>query len=137
MADDSGLCVAALNGAPGVHSARYAGPGASDDDNLRKLLDDLESVGPDRRQAEFHCVIVALAAPSDPAPMIAAGRWAGTIAPAPRGENGFGYDPVFVDLELGVTAAELDPETKNAISHRSRACRALKHQLGFEAPSTV
>ncbi len=129
IADDSGLCVAALSGAPGVRSARYAGPEASDSDNVEKLLRELESVDQENRQAEFHCVIVALAAPEDPAPMIATGSWPGWISDSPRGRHGFGYDPVFFDAELGLTAAELPPETKNSVSHRGRACRELKRLL--------
>ncbi len=129
IADDSGLCVAALSGAPGVRSARYAGPEASDSDNVEKLLRELESVDQENRRAEFHCVIVALAAPDDPAPIIATGNWPGRISDSPRGRHGFGYDPVFFDAELGLTAAELAPETKNSVSHRGRACRELKRLL--------
>lgn len=130
MADDSGLCVAALDGAPGVCSARYAGPDASDRDNLEKLLRSLTGIEADRRQAAFYCVIVALNAPDDPAPIIATGRWPGSIALAASGTNGFGYDPVFFDPAAGVTAAELSPEQKNAVSHRNRACRELRRLLG-------
>jgi XTP/dITP diphosphohydrolase len=131
IADDSGLCVAALDGGPGVHSARFAGADASDRENLDKLLTDLAGVEPDRRQAAFHCVIVAVRAPDDPAPCIASGRWPGMIATAPRGTHGFGYDPVFLDPESGLTAAELAPDRKNAASHRNRACQELKRLLGF------
>jgi len=131
MADDSGLCVAALNGAPGVRSARYAGAGASDRDNLDRLLVDLAGVEPDQRQAAFHCVIVALEAPEDPAPVIASGQWPGQITSVPSGAHGFGYDPVFFDPALGMTSAELSPERKNAVSHRSRACLELKRLLNF------
>lgn len=129
IADDSGICVAALNGAPGVRSARFAGAGASDRDNVELLLDRLGDVPDDRRQAFFHCVVVALDGPDDPAPLIASGRWHGRIAHAPSGANGFGYDPVFIDSRLGMTAAELDPETKNRLSHRGQACRALLEML--------
>lgn len=131
IADDSGLCVAALGGAPGVRSARYAGPGASDRDNLERLLEALDGVEPERRDAAFHCVIVALLAPDDPVPIIGSGRWHGSIATEPRGSGGFGYDPVFYDPRLGMTAAELSPETKNAVSHRARARAGLKRLLGF------
>jgi XTP/dITP diphosphohydrolase len=117
IADDSGICVAALDGAPGVRSARFAG--------VELLLDRLGDVPDDRRQAFFHCVIVALDGPDDPAPLVASGRWHGRIALAPSGANGFGYDPVFIDPGLEMTAAELDPETKNRVSHRGQACRAL------------
>lgn len=129
IADDSGLCVAALDGAPGVRSARYAGPEASDSDNVEKLLRELEGVDQENRRAEFHCVIVALTAPEDPAPIIATGSWPGWISASPRGRHGFGYDPVFLDAELGLTAAELPPETKNSVSHRGRACRELRRLL--------
>jgi XTP/dITP diphosphohydrolase len=129
MADDSGLCVTALTGAPGVHSARYAGSNASDRDNLERLLSELSGIEPARRDAVFHCVIVALEHPDDPAPVIATGQWRGRIATAPRGKNGFGYDPVFYVLELEMTAAELPSARKNAISHRARACAELRRQL--------
>ncbi|HUF73831.1 MAG TPA: RdgB/HAM1 family non-canonical purine NTP pyrophosphatase [Gammaproteobacteria bacterium] len=131
IADDSGLCVAALGGAPGVRSARYAGPDASDRDNLERLLAELAGVEPGRRDAFFHCVIVALSKPEDPAPVIASGRWNGRIAMQPSGAGGFGYDPVFYDPKLGMTAAELSPETKNAVSHRARARVELRRLLGF------
>jgi XTP/dITP diphosphohydrolase len=131
MADDSGLCVTALGGAPGVRSARYAGPHATGDENLHLVLSELEGTDPAGRDAAFHCVIVALAKPDDPAPIIASGRWPGRIALRPQGLNGFGYDPIFFDPELGMTAAELEPARKNAVSHRGRACRELKLLLGF------
>jgi len=130
IADDSGLCVAALNGAPGVRSARYAGAHASDADNIERLLRELEAVPADRRQAAFYCVIVALESPSDPAPIVACGCWQGQIAASPRGDQGFGYDPVFFDPELRLTAAELPSQQKNAVSHRARACAQLRRQLG-------
>lgn len=131
LADDSGLCVEALGGAPGVRSARYAGPRATDADNLKRLLRELGGVSADRRQAAFYCVIVALRAPDDPVPLIASGCWPGRITFEPRGAHGFGYDPVFLDPELECTAAELDPEQKNRVSHRARACAHLMQQLGF------
>jgi XTP/dITP diphosphohydrolase len=130
IADDSGLCVDALAGAPGVHSARFAGPEASDSENIERLLAELTGIGPDRRGAEFHCVIVALRYPDDPAPIIATGRWRGRITTEPRGSNGFGYDPVFLDPALGLTAAELTAGQKDASSHRARACEALRRELG-------
>lgn len=131
IADDSGLCVAALGGAPGVRSARYAGADASDRENLERLLSELAGIEPERRAAVFHCVIVALETPDDPAPVIASGQWAGRIAIEPKGTNGFGYDPVFYDADLGVTAAELPPRRKNAVSHRARACAELRRLLGL------
>ena len=131
FADDSGLCVHALGGAPGVFSARYAGPGASDADNNARLLEALADVADADRQATFHCVIVALRSPGDPAPVIAEGRWPGRIAFAPRGTGGFGYDPIFVDETCGLTAAELEPAVKNDTSHRGRAARELRRLLGI------
>ena len=131
IADDSGLCVAALGGAPGVHSARYAGPGAGDRANIERLLRELHGVGATARQASFHCVIVALERTDDPAPVVAVGRWSGLIVAEPRGTNGFGYDPVFLDPALGRTAAELAPAEKNRVSHRARACAELRRLLGF------
>lgn len=131
LADDSGLVVAALGGRPGVHSARYAGPGANDRDNIERLLDELKSVEPAARRAAFYCAIVALRSPDDPVPVIATGCWTGVIALAPSGTHGFGYDPVFVDPELGRTAAELEPAEKNRRSHRARAAAKLRRRLGF------
>lgn len=128
IADDSGLVVAALGGAPGVHSARYAGEPADDGANVAKLLRALSAV-PAPRNARFHCVLVALEHPDDPAPLIGAGTWAGEIAQAPRGAGGFGYDPVFVDPRLGRSAAELSAAEKNRVSHRGLALRQLLELL--------
>jgi XTP/dITP diphosphohydrolase len=128
IADDSGLVVPALGGAPGVRSARYAGERADDRANIAKLLGALEAPGLDRA-AKFYCVLVALEHCDDPAPLIAAGAWAGQIARAPRGNGGFGYDPVFLDPTLGRTAAELGAAEKNRVSHRGTALRALIEQL--------
>jgi XTP/dITP diphosphohydrolase len=127
LADDSGLTVAALDGAPGVRSARYAGVDADDDANVAKLLTAL--AGKNDRAACFHCVLVALERADDPAPAIAVGRWSGTIAAAPAGGRGFGYDPVFFDATLGRTAAQLSAATKNRVSHRGQALRALVELL--------
>ncbi len=127
LADDSGLVVDALGGAPGVHSARFAGAQSNDAANIAKLLTSLES-SYDRR-ARFHCVLVALAHPADAAPLIASGSWEGTIATAPRGDGGFGYDPVFFDPQLERTAAELAPAEKNRVSHRGAALRRLVELL--------
>lgn len=129
VADDSGLIVDALEGAPGLHSARYAGPDATDADNLAKLLDALQGVDPERRGARFYCVLVLLRRAEDPAPLICEGEWRGRVAEAPRGEGGFGYDPVFVDPDRDATAAELDPAEKNRISHRGRALAALADRM--------
>jgi len=124
VADDSGLEVDALGGEPGVRSARYAGPDASDDDNLEKLLRQLEGVAPERRTARFRCAAVLV----DPAlgTWEAEAAWEGRLIETPRGTGGFGYDPVFVPLGWDRTSAEVDPATKNAASHRGRAFRALR-----------
>ena len=128
LADDSGLAVAGLRGAPGVRSARFAGPETDDRANVEKLLEALQ--GPDLdRSACFYCVVVALERADDPAPIIATGRWEGTIADRPSGAGGFGYDPVFFDPRLGHTAAELPAGVKNAVSHRGQALRLLVAEL--------
>ncbi len=129
IADDSGLEVDALDGAPGIYSARYAGPNASDDDNTRKLLRNLVDVPADERGARFQCLAVFLRHALDPTPIIAQGTWEGRIGAAPRGSNGFGYDPVFFVPTHGCTAAELDPETKNRLSHRGQALAQLQQRL--------
>ncbi|HIQ05645.1 MAG TPA: RdgB/HAM1 family non-canonical purine NTP pyrophosphatase, partial [Anaerolineae bacterium] len=123
-ADDSGLEVDALGGAPGIHSSRYAGPGAGDEDRYRKLLQALDGVPPDRRTARFRCV-VAIATPEGEV-YTTYGSCEGVIADSPRGQHGFGYDPVFFLPDMGKTMAELSPEKKNEISHRGRAARAAK-----------
>ncbi|MDF0749951.1 RdgB/HAM1 family non-canonical purine NTP pyrophosphatase [Marinobacter sp. 71-i] len=130
LADDSGLAVDALDGAPGVRSARYAGESASDADNVRALLQALEGVPEPQRTAQFHCVLVYLRHADDPTPMICHGRWPGSILQQPRGEGGFGYDPVFLVPETGTSAAELSREAKGRISHRGRALTQLLDQLG-------
>ena len=127
LADDSGLCVAALGGAPGVYSARYAGEPKSDTRNNEKLLAELGN-NPDRR-AHFVSVIVLVRHAEDPQPLIAEGEWHGEILPALRGEGGFGYDPLFNLAEFGKTAAELDADTKNSVSHRGRAMQQLIARL--------
>ena len=126
IADDSGLSVDALNGEPGVFSARYAGEHASDADNVKKLLTNLETTPDNERSARFHCVIALVRNADDPQPALFHGTWEGTIARAPTGENGFGYDPVFFVPERQCTAAELDAQTKNSISHRAGAIRLLQ-----------
>jgi XTP/dITP diphosphohydrolase len=134
IADDSGLAVDALGGAPGVRSARFAGASASDADNVRRLLEALAGVpGPDRG-ARFHCVLVAIRDALDPAPLIGSGTWAGSIALEAAGEAGFGYDPVFFDPEISLTAAQMPPAVKNARSHRARALAALSMQLREGCP---
>lgn len=129
IADDSGIEVDALNGAPGVRSARFAGPGASDRQNLEQLLEQMETVADDQRSARFRCVIVLMRHARDPCPIIAEGAWEGAILRNPRGRNGFGYDPVFWVPELGRSSAELSPEQKNRISHRAVALRKLAERL--------
>lgn len=125
IADDSGLEVDALNGAPGVQSARYAGAGAGDKANVDKLLAALRSVPDRERTARFQCVMVYLRHANDPTPVIAQGTWEGRIAREPRGAGGFGYDPVFLVPDRNCTSAELAPEEKNQLSHRGQALRAL------------
>ena len=127
LADDSGLCVAALGGAPGVHSARFSGPNADDDSNNAELLRRLQAEA-DRR-AHYTCVLVAVASADDPEPLIAEARWHGAIVTQPRGTGGFGYDPLFLLPELGRTAAELPPQEKNRISHRGLAMRELARRI--------
>jgi XTP/dITP diphosphohydrolase len=135
IADDSGLCVDALGGKPGVRSARYAGEAADDAANVAKLLDVLRSVPDARRGAGFYCVLVALGSADDPAPVIASGEWRGRIAGGPRGTGGFGYDPVFLDPTSGFTAAELSSAAKNLVSHRGRALVALAAGLRARRPA--
>ncbi len=129
LADDSGLEVDALEGAPGVYSARFAGPGANDEGNIALLLERLEGVPEGERTARFHCLLVCLRQPMDPTPLICHGVWEGRILEAPRGGGGFGYDPVFWIPTLGCSAAELDPETKNRFSHRGQAMAELAKRL--------
>ncbi|WNB76402.1 RdgB/HAM1 family non-canonical purine NTP pyrophosphatase [Methylomonas koyamae] len=129
IADDSGIVVDALNGAPGVISARYAGIGADDRANLEKLLVEMREVPDALRSARFVCVMVYLRHAADPTPLIAQGVWEGKILRAAVGENGFGYDPIFWLDQYQCSSAQLAPETKNAISHRGQALRALARQL--------
>jgi XTP/dITP diphosphohydrolase len=127
LADDSGICVEALGGAPGVQSARYAGEPKSDARNNAKLVAALSGVA-DRR-AHYTCVLVLVRGPADPEPIVAEGRWHGTIVDQPRGSGGFGYDPHFRDDATGLTGAELALERKNELSHRGKAMRALIERL--------
>lgn len=129
IADDSGLEVNALNGAPGVYSARFAGDHASDSDNVTQLLSRLENIPWEDRNARFRCLMVYLRRADDPAPLICEGTWSGVVTQAPSGQNGFGYDPVFWVPDEGCTAAELDSERKNGLSHRARALRMLVERL--------
>ncbi len=125
IADDSGLVVDALQGQPGIRSARYAGEDASDADNVAKLLGALSGVGREHRGARFYCVAVALTHVEDPAPIVAQGVWRGRITTAARGAGGVGYDPVFVGEHLNDTAAQLSSLAKNRVSHRGQALTAL------------
>lgn len=133
LADDSGLCVDALGGAPGLHSARYAGGHGDAQANIAKLLDALREMPETARSAHFHCSIVLLRSAADPAPLLAEGRWHGRILHAPRGAHGFGYDPVFLDPALGLSAAELEPLHKHRISHRGQALARLRELLAQSA----
>lgn len=132
IADDSGLEVDALNGAPGIYSARYAGAGRSDADNNRKLLQELAGVPEEQRTARFQCVIVYLRQAEDPTPLICQGTWEGRILKAEAGDNGFGYDPLFFVPEKGCSSAQLDADTKNRLSHRGKALRKLLAALSNE-----
>lgn len=129
LADDSGLCVDALGGAPGLYSARYAGSDGDAQANILKLLDALADIPDEHRQAHFHCTLALLRHPADPAPLLCEGRWYGRILHEPRGEEGFGYDPVFFDEASGSSAAELSREEKAAVSHRGQAMRQLLTML--------
>lgn len=125
LADDSGLAVDALGGAPGIYSARYAGEDASDLQNLEKLLQALKGVPDDKRQAQFHCVLVYMRHAEDPTPLVFHGCWPGVVTHAPAGQGGFGYDPIFYVPSEGKTAAELTRDEKHAISHRGQALKLL------------
>lgn len=129
IADDSGLEVDALGGAPGIYSARYAGAGADDAANNEKLLDALAGMCREQRTARYRCALAFVSGDPDQAPLTAEAVWEGTIVDTPRGLGGFGYDPYFWLPDLGVTAAQLDPEHKNRLSHRGIALRALRDQL--------
>jgi len=129
LADDSGLIVDALGGAPGLISAHYAGVHGDAKGNIAKLLGELRGVPAEHRTARFYCCLVLLRHPEDPQPLIAEGEWPGLILDAPRGDGGFGYDPVFFDPAKGLGAGEMPPEQKNPISHRGRALAVLKARL--------
>ncbi|MFA5985484.1 MAG: RdgB/HAM1 family non-canonical purine NTP pyrophosphatase [Methylococcaceae bacterium] len=129
LADDSGLVVDALDGAPGIYSARYAGQGASDPENIEKLLQAMAEVPSTQRSARFICVLVFMASAQDPCPIIAQGVWEGSILTQPIGENGFGYDPIFGLPDQPCSAAQLSPEAKNRLSHRAMALTDLRLRL--------
>lgn len=128
IADDSGIEVDALRGAPGIYSARFAGAGASDQANLDKLLLELRDVPAEQRTARYQCALAFMRWDTDPSPIVCQASWEGRIIDTPRGDGGFGYDPVF-EVEPGVTAAELSAEEKNRRSHRARALRLMLEQL--------
>jgi len=129
IADDSGIEVDALLGRPGVYSARYAGEDASDQDNLEKLLEEMNGVPPVLRTARYWCVLVYMRHADDPTPIICQASWEGSLTTEPSGENGFGYDPIFNVPDLDCTAAELEPATKNRLSHRGKALAQLAKAL--------
>ncbi|MES9944667.1 MAG: non-canonical purine NTP pyrophosphatase, RdgB/HAM1 family [gamma proteobacterium symbiont of Ctena orbiculata] len=129
IADDSGIEVDALNGAPGIYSARFAGPGATDEANLQKLLAHLKQTPDDQRNARFQCLLVYMRHAEDPTPIICQGTWEGKILTEPRGENGFGYDPIFYVPTHDCSSAELAPEIKNSLSHRGQALKKLLQAL--------
>ncbi len=129
IADDSGIEVDALQGRPGIYSARYAGEGASDTDNNARLLQELAEVPEAARTARYQCVLAFMRHAEDPTPIICQGSWEGRILSAPRGAGGFGYDPLFFLPALNCTAAELDKETKNRLSHRGKAMAELLDRL--------
>ncbi|MBI1423623.1 MAG: RdgB/HAM1 family non-canonical purine NTP pyrophosphatase [Gammaproteobacteria bacterium] len=129
IADDSGLEVDALRGAPGIYSARYAGVGASDSANVQKLLDELNKLGEVPRTARFQCLMVYVRHAEDPTPLICQGTWEGVIVDTPQGDNGFGYDPIFYVITDKCTAAQLPAERKNALSHRGQALQCLLDKL--------
>jgi len=129
IADDSGLAVDVLGGAPGIYSARYAGEDASDQQNLEKLLVALKDVPDDKRQAQFHCVLVYMRHAEDPTPLVCHGSWPGVMTREAAGNSGFGYDPIFFVPDAGKTAAELSREEKIAVSHRGQALKLLLEAL--------
>lgn len=129
IADDSGIEVDALHGAPGIYSARYAGEGASDQANLDKLLEAMRDVPDERRTARFQCLIVYMRHAEDPTPIICQGTWEGTILREPAGDNGFGYDPIFYVPTHACSSAQLSPEIKNSLSHRGQALQKLLVEL--------
>jgi len=130
IADDSGLEVDALHGAPGIYSARYSGAAADDEANNRRLLQELENVADAERTARYRCAMAYLRWPNDPAPIVCQASWEGRIGRVPRGSGGFGYDPLFIVAGSARTAAEFDPAEKNRVSHRGQALRALVAALG-------
>jgi XTP/dITP diphosphohydrolase len=135
IADDSGIEVDALHGAPGIYSARFAGLGASDQENLEKLLSDLRNIAPASRVARYQCALAFMRWDTDPSPIVVQASWEGRIINQPRGSGGFGYDPIF-ELNSGLTAAELPPIEKNRVSHRGQALRMLIERLRSDSSSS-
>ena len=135
LADDSGICVDALRGAPGLYSARYAGEHGNADRNIDKLLQDMADVPDAERSAHFYCVLVLLRHADDPQPLIVEGQWNGEILRERRGSGGHGYDPVFFDKVHGQSAAEMELSFKNGVSHRGKALALLKQRLAASAPT--
>ena len=129
IADDSGIAVDALDGAPGIYSARYAGKGATDEQNLNRLLENMQAIDEPDRTARFICLMVYVRHAEDPTPLICQGSWEGRLLRSPQGENGFGYDPIFYVPEKDCTSAQLSSDEKNAMSHRGKAIRCLVDQL--------
>lgn len=129
MADDSGLIVNALHGAPGIYSARYAGEPSNSKNNITKLLSELKNIKDAERTAAFYCVLVYLTHPEDPTPLVCEGIWHGKILTTPTGSEGFGYDPIFYDPNTQCSAAQLPPHIKNSISHRGQALQLLLKKL--------
>lgn len=129
LGEDSGLCVAALHGAPGLYSARYAGTPSNSEANVDKLLHDLQGVGPEDRDAYFYCALVLMKHADDPMPHVCEGVWEGRILEARRGSGGFGYDPVFYDPLVGLSAGEMDLGSKHRVSHRGQALMKLRWAL--------
>lgn len=133
IADDSGLEVDYLNGAPGIYSARYSGEDATDKQNIEKLLNAMQGVETEKRTARFHCVLVLMRHENDPTPLVCHGKWEGQILTEEHGENGFGYDPVFFVPEDNCASAELDPSRKKQLSHRGKALASLFKALKEQA----
>lgn len=135
LADDSGLCVDALQGAPGIYSARFAGLNASDAANIEKLLEVTSELKPTQRKASFYCALAFVRHELDPVPILCVGKWDGELLSAPQGTKGFGYDPIFYVPEMHCSAAELDPAVKNKMSHRGKALKKLVSELLHEYPT--
>lgn len=131
IADDSGIEALALEGRPGIYSARYAGAGASDEDNINKLIEDITPLSESDRKVRFVCIMVFLRHADDPTPIISEGIWEGVAITHPRGQNGFGYDPMFFVPTHNCTSAELSPEIKNQLSHRGQALRELVNKINL------